>query len=238
MRPRSAPNATEARPVECGAILARLHALRDPKAIAGMARYGINPKNSYGVSVRTLREIARETGTDHDLALKLWASGIHDARILAGIIDDPALITEQQMDNWVNDFDSWDVCDQCCGLFARTGLAYRKAVEWSGRAEEYVRRAGFVTMARLAVTDKKALDSQFEPFLFIIRESADDDRNYVKKAVNWALRQIGKRNRRLNRMAIETAEEIARSGSKSARWIASDALRELTSRAVQDRLRG
>ncbi len=232
MRPRSARTAAE-----CDAILARLHALRDPKAVAGMAKFGINPQNNYGVSVRTLRQIARETGADHDLALKLWASGIHDARILAGIVDDPALTTEQQMDSWVNDFDSWDLCDQCCGLFARTGFAYQKAVEWSGRAEEYVRRAGFVTMARLAVTDKKAIDSQFEPFLFIIRESADDDRNYVKKAVNWALRQIGKRTRRLNRMAIDTAHEIARSESKSARWIASDALRELTSRAVQDRLR-
>jgi len=238
LSPRAARNAAEARRVEYGAILARLHALRDPEAVAGMARYGINPKNNYGISVRTLREIARETGTDHDLALKLWASGIHDARILAGIIDDPGLTTEQQMDRWVNHFDSWDVCDQCCGLFARTGFAYRKAVEWSGRVEEYVRRAGFVTMARLAVTDKRADDSQFEPFLVIIRESADDDRNYVKKAINWALRQIGKRNRRLNRMAIDTAEKIARAESKSARWIASDALRELTSGAVQERLRG
>jgi len=225
-------------PVGCGAILSRLQSLSDPRAVEGMARYGINPRNNYGVSVRTLREIAREIGTDHALARKLWASGVHDARILASIIDDPALVTASQMESWVADFDSWDVCDQCCALFARTRFAWRKAGEWSGRPEEYVKRAGFVIMARLAVSDKKADDSRFEPFLPIIREGAADDRNYVKKAVNWALRQIGKRSLRLNGEAVATAEEIARSGSKSARWVASDALRELTSEAVQTRLRG
>ena len=237
MSPRRARDAQQARPVECGDILSRLRALYNPAAVEGMARYGINPRNNYGVSVRVLREIAREIDTDHSLAQELWASEIHDARILAGIIDNPGLTTEQQMDRWVGDFDSWDVCDQCCALFARTRFAYQKAVEWTGRPEEYVKRAGFVTMARLAVSDKEADDSRFEAFLPIIRAGADDDRNYVKKAVNWALRQIGKRNRRLNEKAIEAAEEIARSDSKSARWIASDALRELTGPAVQSRLR-
>jgi 3-methyladenine DNA glycosylase AlkD len=223
---------------DCHSILSRLQSLYDPVAVEGMARYGINPRNNYGVSVRTLREIARETGTDHALARKLWASGVHDARILASIVDDPNLVTARQMESWVADFDSWDVCDQGCALFARTRFAWQKAAEWSERPEEYVRRAGFVIMARLAVSDKKADDSRFEQFLPIIRETAADDRNYVKKAVNWALRQIGKRNLRLNGEAIATAEGIARSASKSARWVASDALRELTSEPVQARLRG
>jgi 3-methyladenine DNA glycosylase AlkD len=227
-----------AQPADCGAILSRLQSLYDPRAVEGMARYGINPRNNYGVSVRTLREIARETGTDHALARRLWASEVHDARILASIVDDPALVTARQMESWVADFDSWDVCDQCCALFARTRFSWRKAMEWSARPEEYVKRAGFVIMARLAVSDKKADDSRFERFLPVIREAAADDRNYVKKAVNWALRQIGKRSLRLNGEAIATAEEIARSGSKSARWVASDALRELTSEPVQARLRG
>ncbi len=232
-----ARSAAGAQPVDCGAILSRLQSLHNPSAVEGMARYGINPRNNYGVSVRTLREIARETGTDHNLARRLWASGVHDARLLASIIDDPGLVTGRQMESWVAAFDSWDVCDQCCALFARTRFAWQKAIEWSARPEEYVKRAGFVIMARLAVSDKKADDSRFERFLPIIREAAADDRNYVKKAVNWALRQIGKRNLRLNGGAIATAEDIARSGSKSARWVASAALRELTSGAVQARLR-
>jgi len=225
-----------AQPASCSAILSRLRSLHDPGAVEGMARFGINPKNNYGVSVRTLREIARETGTDHNLARRLWASGVHDARILASIIDDPRLVTAQQIESWVADIDSWDVCDQCCALFARTRFAWQKAVEWSARPEEFVRRAGFVTMARLAVTDKKADDPRFEHFLPVIRDAAADDRNYVKKAVNWALRQIGKRSLRLNREAIATAEDIARSCSRSAKWVASDALRELTSEVVQTRL--
>jgi 3-methyladenine DNA glycosylase AlkD len=202
-----------------------------------MARYGINPRNNYGVTVRTLREIAGEIGTDHDLAQELWASGIHDARILAAIIDDPGQVTEQQMGNWVEDLDSWDVCDQSCALFAKSPLGYRKAAEWCQRPEEFVKRSGFVTLARLAVLDKRASDSQFETFLPLIIEGASDDRNYVKKAVSWALRQIGKRSLHLNTKAIEVAEKIAQSGSRSARWVASDALRELRSQAVQARVR-
>ncbi len=220
-------------------ILARLKALSNPKAVEGMARYGINPENTYGISIPNLRKIARETGKNHALAQELWASGIHEARILASMIDDPKIATEEQLESWVKDFDSWDVCDQCCmNLFQKTGLAYRKADEWSERYEEFVKRAGFVLMACLAVSDKKAADKQFEVFLPIISREASDNRNFVKKAVNWALRQIGKRNTYLNRKAIETSKEIENLDSRSAKWIASDAIRELTSESVRKRLQG
>ncbi len=218
-------------------ILARLKALSDPKAVEGMARYGINPQNTYGVSIPNLRKIARETGINHALAQELWASGIHEARILASMIDDPSMATEEQLESWVKDFDSWDVCDQCCmNLFEKTGFAYRKAVEWSESDKEFVKRAGFVLMARLAVSDKNADDEIFETFFPIIKREASDNRNYVKKAVNWALRQIGKRNINLNKKAILIAGEIQKMDSRSAKWIASDAIRELTGESVQKRL--
>ena len=220
-------------------IIKKLKSLSDPQAVAGMARYGINPENTYGVSVPNLRQMAKETGKDHTLAQQLWSSGIHEARILASMVDDPGLVTEEQMENWVKDFDSWDVCDECCmNLFARTEFATRKATEWSSNDKEFIKRAAFVLMARLSLKSSKADDDLFEPFFSLIKSGADDSRNYVKKAVNWALRQIGKRNLRLNRRAIKVAEEIQNTDSKSARWIAADALRELTSPAVQQRLRG
>lgn len=218
-------------------ILEKLRNMGDPKAVEGMARFGINPEGTYGVSVPKLRSLARKIGRSHALAQELWDSGVHEARILASMIDDPEEVTEEQMEAWVRDFDSWDICDQCCmNLFEKTGFAYRKCVEWSSREEEFVKRAGFALMARLAVSDKKAGDERFMEFLPIIKRESVDERNYVKKAVNWALRQIGKRNRELNKAAIKTAEEIRAIDSKSARWIASDALRELTSDKVQRRL--
>ena len=221
-------------------ILKRLKSLANPEAVAGMVRFGINPSDrTLGVSIPNLRKIARETGKDHSLAGQLWKSGIHEARTLAGMIDDPAMVTDGQLEDWVKEFDSWDVCDQCCSnLFDKTGFAYQKAMEWSERKEEFVKRAGFVLMAALAVHGKERDDKEFEKFLPIIKKASNDDRNFVKKAVNWALRQIGKRSLHLNRKAIETAERIRRIDSKSARWIASDALRELTSEAVQRRLKG
>ena len=219
-------------------ITNRIKSLSDPGAVEGMARFGINPENTYGVSIPNLRQMAREAGKDHALALQLWSSGIHEARILASMVDDPKVVPEEQIDNWVEGFDSWDVCDQCCmNLFEKTRFAYPKAVEWSSREEEFVKRAGFVMMARLAVSDKKAGDRQFKGFFPIIKREALDNRNMVKKAVNWALRQIGKRNSTLNETAIRAAKEIQQMDSKSARWIASDALRELTSDAVQKRLK-
>ncbi|MFC1928870.1 DNA alkylation repair protein [Chloroflexota bacterium] len=218
-------------------ILKKLKSLSDPKAVEGMARFGINPENTFGVSVPNLRKTAKEIGIDHALAQQLWASGIHEARILASMIDDPKMVTGEQMESWVQDFDSWDVCDQCCmNLFDKTSLAYGKAVEWSAREEEFVKRASFAMMACLAWHDKKADDKQFEPFFPIMKREASDNRNFVKKAVNWALRQIGKRNLNLNEKAVETAREIQQIDAKSARWIASDAIRELTSQAVLERL--
>jgi len=219
-------------------ILAKLKSMSDPRAVEGMARFGINPKNTYGVSIPKLRALTREVGKDHVLAQQLWSSGVHEARILACMIDSPELVTEEQMERWVKDFDSWDVCDQCCSnLFDKTKSAHEKAVEWSKRNEEFVKRAGFVLMAALAVHDKKTKDDQFLGFLPLIKRESIDDRNFVKKAVNWALRQIGKRSLKLNREAIETAKEILKIDSKSARWIASDALKELKSEAVKERVK-
>jgi len=218
-------------------ILAKLKSMSDPKAVEGMARFGINPKNTYGVSIPTLRMMAKEIGKNHVLAQQLWSSDIHEARILACMIDSSELVSEDQMEQWVRDFDSWDVCDQCCSnLFDKTRFAHRKAIEWSGRREEFVKRAGFVLMAALAVHDKKAKDEEFLRFLPLIKRESTDDRNFVRKAVNWALRQIGKRNAALNIKAIDSAREIQKINSKSARWIASGALRELTSEALQRKI--
>jgi 3-methyladenine DNA glycosylase AlkD len=220
-------------------IMERLRTLSNPEAVKGMARYGINPSNTYGVSIPNLRKMAKEIGVNHSLAQQLWASGLHEARILASMIDDPKMVTEEQVESWVRDFDSWDVCDQCCAnLFQDTRFAYEKATEWSSSDEEFVKRAGFVLMARLAVSDRKADDAKLELFLPIIKRESADNRNYVKKAVNWALRQIGKRSRNLNNKSIDVAREIQDMDSKSARWIAADAIRELTSPAVQQRLKG
>lgn len=219
-------------------VMKKLKSLSDLKTLEGMARFGINPHNTYGVSIPNIRKIAKEAGGNHLLAQQLWESGVHEARILACMIDDPNVVGERQIESWVKEFDSWDVCDQCCSsLFDRTEFAYKKAFEWSRRKEEFVKRAGFVLMAALSVHDKGAKDEEFLKFLPVIKREANDDRNFVKKAVNWALRQIGKRNKNLNKAAIETAEEIQRMGSKSARWIASDASRELKSHAVQKRLK-
>lgn len=210
-------------------IVGNLKALDNPDNVAGMARYGISTEGCLGVPMPVLRKMAREIGHRHDLADGLWRSGIHEARILAGLIDDPSLVTDEQMERWVLDIDSWDICDQLCSnLFCRTGLALEKAAAWSGRPETFVKRAGFVLMATLAVHDKKTDNAIFASFLPRIAGEAGDDRNFVKKAVNWALRQIGKRNPALNLLAIEAAREIGEMDARSARWIAADALRELT----------
>jgi 3-methyladenine DNA glycosylase AlkD len=202
----------------------------NPRNIAGMARYGINVEKAFGVPAPVLRRMAREIRGDHALAERLWATGIHDAKHLAALCDDPRQVTEAQMERWARDFDSWDVVDGTCNnLFRMTSFAYQKAVEWTARDEEYIKRAGFVLMACLAVHDKAAKDSVFERYLRLIKTGATDERNFVKKAVNWALRQIGKRNLRLRESAIKTGKDIQRLDSRAARWIAADALRELTS---------
>jgi 3-methyladenine DNA glycosylase AlkD len=222
---------------DCGEILKQLKSLSNPDAVAGMARFGINATHTYGVSIPVLRRMAKQIGKDHLLSEKLWNSGVHEARIVAPMINSPEMVTEEQMEKWVKDFDSWDICDQCCSnLFDKTRFAHKKAIEWSKRREEFVKRAGFVLMATLAVHDKEADNQKFIRLLPIIKREAIDERNFVKKGVNWALRQIGKRNSALNKIAIQTAKQIQKIDSKSARWIASDAIRELTSEAVQKKL--
>lgn len=219
-------------------IIKKLKSLANPKNVEGMARFGINPNNTLGVSVPAVRDIAKKIGKNHKLAKQLWDSKIHEARLLAGFIDIPEEVTEKQMEKWVKDFDSWDICDQLCGnLFDKTPFAYKKTFEWSKRKEEFVKRAGFVLMAVLSVHDKKAEDKKFEKFFSLIKKHSIDERNFVKKAVNWALRQIGKRNINLNKKAVKIAKEIKKINSKSAKWIALDALRELTDDKVQERLK-
>ncbi len=218
-------------------VIKRLKSLSNPEAVEGMARFGINPKMTLGVSIPHLRQIAKDIGKNHKLALNLWETGIHEARILAGMIDEPDYVSEKQIEKWAGDFDSWDVCDQVCmNLFKKSPVAYKKAVEWSKRDKEFVKRAGFALMAVLAVGDKKAGDDKFTKFFPYIKKESTDSRNYVKKAVNWALRQIGKRNLNLNKMAVKVGEEIYNIDSKSAKWIASDALRELKNEKVLRRL--
>jgi 3-methyladenine DNA glycosylase AlkD len=209
----------------------------DPSRLEGMARYGIRTDRAVGVAVTELRRLARGLVPDHELAAALWTSGVHEARILASLVDDPALVSEAQMDAWVSDLDSWDVCDVLCGnLFDRTPFVLDKAVEWTGREPEFERRAGFVLMACAAVHREDLADAAFAGLLPTIREASTDDRTYVKKAVSWALRQIGKRSLGLNAKAIRTAEQIGRIDASASRWVARDALRELRGDAVQARL--
>jgi 3-methyladenine DNA glycosylase AlkD len=215
--------------MEAGLLLARLRAHANPDNAAGMARFGINAKGTLGVPMPVVRKLAREAGRSHSLARGLWASGIHEARVLATLVEEPARVTERQMDRWARQFDSWDVCDQACqNLFRYTPFAFSKAAEWARAEPEFMRRAGFALMAGLAVKAKNEPDARFEEFFPLIAEAAADGRNFVRKAVNWALRQIGKRNPALRVKAIAAAEQIRTQGSPSARWIAADALRELS----------
>jgi len=220
-------------------VMQRLKAQANPANVEGMARYGIVSKNAFGLTAPLLRALAKEIGTDQKLSLQLWETGTYEGRTLAALIGDPDQVTVGQMEAWVRQFDSWAICDTfCSNLFDRTPFAYRKAVEWSRRREEYVKRAGYVMMAVLAVHDKKAEDTKFLRFLPLIGRGAMDERNFVRKAVNWALRQIGKRSLFLHPHAVKTAEEIRRMDSGAAKWVASDALRELKSPAVLNRLKG
>ncbi|WP_455277912.1 DNA alkylation repair protein [[Eubacterium] cellulosolvens] len=219
-------------------ILNRLKKNSKPYQLNGMARYGIVIEKRLGASVPDLRKMAKELGKDHKLALNLWRTGIPDARILAAMTDEPEKVTEKQMEDWVKDINSWDVCDQVCmNLFEKIPLAWKKIHEWSKREEEFVKRTAYSLIACLAWHDKEAEDRKFIKLLPVIEFGATDERNYVKKAVNWALRNIGKRNRKLNRAAIKSAKRIWRIDSKAAKWIASDAIRELNSEAVKKRLK-
>lgn len=224
--------------MNCYDIIEKLKKQSSAKNVEGMVRFGISSKNTLGVSMPILRKMAKEIGKDHKLALELWQTKIHEAKILAGLIDVPALVTKKQMDAWASDFDSWDVCDQVCmNLFDKTLFAFDKAKEYSQKEKEFVKRTGFALMASLALHDKKANDSQFNEFFPFILKASTDERNFIKKAVNWALRQIGKRNLKLNKQAIEIVKKIQKIDSKTAKWIANDALRELSCEAVQKRLK-
>ena len=222
-------------------ILKELESLGSPENVAGMKRYAIAAPSVFGVSAPVLKHFARDlkkqTPDRHTLAQHLWDTGNYEARVIAFLIDDPKRVTNEQMESWARDFDNWATVDGTCSyLFCRTPHAYAKAFEWADRDEEFVKRAAFSLMAYLAVHDKKADDEKLAAFLPVIELHSDDDRNFVKKAVNWALRQIGKRSMYLNKLAVETGERIKAQDSKPARWIASDALRELRSEKVQERL--
>jgi len=219
-------------------VLDKLHSKARPEQLKGMAKHGMTVERRLGVSVPDMRKLAKEIGTDHKLALDLWRTGIAEARIVAAMVGDPAELTEEQMEDWVKGINSWDVCDQVCmNLFEKNPLAWKKIVDWSEREEEFVKRTAFSLIACLAWHDKNASDEKFIELLPLITREATDERNFVKKAVNWALRNIGKRNLNLNKAAINTAKEIQRLDSKSARWVASDAIRELESESIQKRLK-
>lgn len=219
-------------------ILKKLKEKARPDQVERMARFGMSPEQRMGVKVPDLRKIAKEAGKDHELALELWRTGIPDAQIVAALVGEPERLTEAQMEDWVKDFNSWDVCDQVCmTLFDKSPLAIKKIHDWSRRREEFVKRAAFALIACVAWHDKESEDETFNQFFPLIKRGATDGRNFVKKSVSWALRHIGKRNIDLNKAAIKAAEEIKGLDSKAARWIASDALRELRSDNVQRRLR-
>jgi 3-methyladenine DNA glycosylase AlkD len=217
----------------------RLKEMGDPDNVAGMARYGISTEGTLGVPMPALRSMAKHIGKNHELALELWQSGLHEGRILAALVAEPLKTDREMMESWVHQFDSWDVCDQvCANLFSWTKDAYEVIPGWTASEEQFVRRAGFVMMAALAVHDKKAIDAVFEGFFPLIEKGADDDRNYVKKAINWAVRQMGKRNLDLRKECVALSERLKAQGTPSARWIAADALRELNSPRVLARLEG
>ena len=218
-------------------VMDKLQSKARPDQLEGMAKYGIKVERRLGVSVPDMRKLAKEIGKDHKLALELWKTGIAEARIVAAMVGDPDKLTEEQMEDWVKGINSWDVCDQVCmNLFEKNQLAWKKIADWSEREEEFVKRTAFSLIACLAWHDKKASDEKIIGLLPVIIRGATDERNFVKKAVNWALRNIGKRNLNLNKAAINTAKEIQRLDSKAARWVASDAIRELESDAIQTRL--
>ena len=219
-----------------GQIMEELKTQADPASLSGMERYGINTDNALGVKIPNLQALAKKIGNDHKLAYELWDTGINESRILAAMIDEPDKVDQKQMNAWVKDLNSWDVCDQVCSrLFDHTAHAWQMVEEWSSRHEEFVKRAAFTMMATLAVHDKRSRDGRFEMLIPLIKRESSDSRNYVRKAVNWALRQIGKRSRYLNSIAIRTAHELENSEDRTSRWIARDALRELTGEKVQSR---
>ncbi len=219
-------------------IVQKLKTNARPDQLDGMARYGMTTENRLGVSVPHMRKLAKAIGKDHTLALQLWRTGIAEAMMVAAMIDIAEEVTENQMEEWVKDFNSWDVCDQVCmNLFDKTLSAWKKVLDWSEREEEFVKRAAFALIACLAWHDKTAPDEKFIELIPVIQKASTDPRNYVKKAVSWALRHIGKRNENLNKIAIQAAKEIQAIDSKTARWIASDVIRDITRESIQNRFK-
>ncbi|MBK7613758.1 MAG: DNA alkylation repair protein [Vitreoscilla sp.] len=213
------------------AVLAHLRTLARPEAATGMARFGMNPEGRLGISVPVLRATARSLGRQHALALALWDSGVPEAQIVAALVAEPARFTVTEMNHWIKDMHAWDTCDQACtNAFAPSPLAWGRVPVWALRQGEFQRRAAFALLAALAVHDKQANDEAFVACLPLIEAAADDERNFVRKAVNWALRQIGKRNDNLLGEAVLCAERLRQRPSKAARWIAADALREWRAR--------
>ncbi len=224
--------------MDCDSIVKDLKKMRNPKNIEGMAKFGINPQFALGIKIPTLRIKAKEIGKHQKLALELWETQIHEARLLASLIGEPKLISRSLMNKWASDFNSWDLCDQVCNnLFRKTEFAYDKAVDWSTKNKELVKRAAFVLMATLAVHSKKLNNDDFLKFFEYIKKAATDERNFVKKAVNWSVRQIGKRNLFLHEKAIQLSEEFLEIESKSARWIANNALKELRSEKIISKIK-
>jgi len=215
-------------------ILARLRGMADPKLLVQEQRLGIDISKGLGISIWDLRKLAKGIGKDQRLAEKLWETGIREARLLACYLADSATISEKTIEDWAADFNSWDIVDQVADVIWLSPHGRRKAAEWSRRPEEFVKRAGFVLMAGLA-SEKDTSDADLERFLPHILREATDGRNLVKEAVNWALRNIGKRNRALNKKAIQIAEEISKLDDPTARWISKDALKELTSEKTRAR---
>lgn len=212
-----------------GEVLARLRQMGNPAAVQALAKQAVTPRAALGVSEADLRKLAAEVGIDRLIAQQLWASGIHDARVLASMVDDPARVTPKQMERWVRDFDSWALCDACCvNLFDKTPFAYAKSVAWSARKEEYVKRAAFSLVAALAQSDKKAADTEFLRFIPLVKREAADERPFVRKAVAAALREIGRRGKSLKKIALDAARELDKLEAKPARWIAAEVIRDLT----------
>lgn len=217
-------------------ILAELKNAGSEENRAGMKRYGIKVDHAFGVPMAFTRPLSKKIGKDPALARALWATGIHEARILAGLISDPKNLPPEQMDAWVSDFNSWDLCDQVCDPFAATDYAVDKIRQYAEDEREFVRRAAFAMIAARSVHAKKAPDNEFLAYLPLIENKASDPRNFVFKAVSWALRNIGKRSQALNGPAVTVAERLAASSDKTKRRIGKDAVRELTSDAVKTRL--
>ena len=220
-----------------GDIISYFEKHESEKARKGMEKYKVGCKDKYGISMPVLRKLSKKIGKNHQLALKLWKHGYHESRILSTLIEEKDKVDESQLEKWVNDFDSWDICDQACiNLFVNMPLAISKIKEWAKSDKEFVKRTSFSLIAVIAVHNKDEDDSYFEGFFPLIKEACNDEKNYVKKAINWALRSIGKKNKYLNKKAIEIANEILEMDSKTAKWIARDAIKELESKEVQNRL--